>query len=153
VNLTQKPDTVIWPETFYVYVEKLGPFQETARQAWTEIRALVPKIAENNEIKTFMSLYKVESNKMTYRAGVSLKAAPKNLPAGVEFMKFAGGNYTCFISKGSYANLPQVSGEVFRIVAEKKLPRRPDYCIENYANNPDTTPEAELITEILIPTL
>ena len=36
---------------------------------------------------------------------------------------------------------------------EKKLPLRDDYFIENYVNDPRTTPEAELITEILVPTV
>jgi DNA gyrase inhibitor GyrI len=29
---------------------------------------------------------------------------------------------------------------------------RPDFAIEHYCKDPKTTPEAELITEILIPT-
>jgi hypothetical protein len=29
---------------------------------------------------------------------------------------------------------------------------RPGFAIENYVNDPQTTPEGELITEILIPT-
>ena len=26
-NLTQVPDIVTWPETHYVFIEKIGPFQ------------------------------------------------------------------------------------------------------------------------------
>jgi effector-binding domain-containing protein len=40
---------------------------------------------------------------------------------------------------------------VFEIVAEKKIQLRDDYCIENYANDPRTTPEDKLVTEILVP--
>ena len=29
LNLTTKPETVTWPETHYVYIEKIGPFQNT----------------------------------------------------------------------------------------------------------------------------
>jgi effector-binding domain-containing protein len=42
---------------------------------------------------------------------------------------------------------------VFEIVAEKKIQMRDDYCIENYTNDPRTTPEEQLVTEILIPTV
>ena len=31
-----------------------------------------------------------------------------------------------------YANLPEASGRVFEIVAEKKIQMRDDYCIEHY---------------------
>ena len=51
---------------------------------------------------------------------------------------------------GSYAQLPEASGRVFEIVAEKKIPVRDDYNIENYLNDPRTTPEDQLITEILM---
>jgi len=27
MNLTEVPETVTWPETHYVFVEKIGPFQ------------------------------------------------------------------------------------------------------------------------------
>jgi hypothetical protein len=36
-------------------------------------------------------------------------------------------------------------------VSELKIQLRDDYSIENYANDPDKTPESELITEIMIP--
>jgi effector-binding domain-containing protein len=49
--------------------------------------------------------------------------------------------------------LPEASRRVFEIVSEKKIQLRDDYCIENYANDPRTTPPEQLITEILIPTI
>jgi DNA gyrase inhibitor GyrI len=39
-----------------------------------------------------------------------------------------------------------------QIISEMKLSLRDDYFIENYLNDPRTTPEAELITQILVPT-
>jgi effector-binding domain-containing protein len=54
---------------------------------------------------------------------------------------------------GPYADLPQASGRVFEIVSEKQIQLRDDFCIENYKNDPRTTPEEQLITEILIPTI
>ena len=41
---------------------------------------------------------------------------------------------------------------MFQIIGERKIPLRDDYCIENYANDPRTTPEDQLISEILVPT-
>ena len=150
MKLTQEPEIVSWPETHYVFIEKVGPFQNTAPEAWQELHPSVPGISEHNKITGYMSLYKVGPK--VYRAGVSLAAEPKNLPKHLAYEKFRAGKYSRFVLTGSYAQLPEASGRVFEIVAEKKIQMRDDYCIENYANDPRTTPEEQLTTEILIPT-
>lgn len=98
-----------------------------------------------------MSLYKLTPK--IYRAGVSVAAEPKNLPDEMKYEKFHGGKYSRFILTGSYSNLPEASRRVFEIVAEKKIQVRDNYCIEHYVNDPRTMPEAEWITEILVPTI
>jgi DNA gyrase inhibitor GyrI len=150
MKLTEEPSIVSWPETHYVFVEKIGPFQDTAQQAWQDLHQVVPGILEHNKITGYMSLYKVEPK--IYRAGVSLAAEPKNLPASLKYEKFKGGKYSRFVLTGSYSNLPEACGRVFEI-AQEKIQMRDDYCIENYTNDPRTTPEDELVTEILIPTV
>jgi hypothetical protein len=67
MNLTEEPEIVTWPETHYAFVEKIGPFQTTAGQAWQGVRALVPAISVHNQITGGMSLYKVGPK--IYRAG------------------------------------------------------------------------------------
>ena len=151
MKLTQQPETVTWPETHYVFIEKVGPFQNTAPQAWQELHPAVAKISEHNKITGYMSLYKVGPK--IYRAGVSVAAEPKNLPENFRYEKFKGGKYSKFVLTGPYANLPEASGRVFEIVSEKKISVRDDFNIENYANDPRTTPEDQLITEILVPTV
>ena len=39
------------------------------------------------------------------------------------------------------------------IIQQTKLPLRDDYFIENYVNDPRTTPEDQLTTEILVPAI
>jgi len=151
MKLTQEPEIVSWPATHYVFIEKVGPFQNIAPQAWQELHPLVPGISKHNKITGYMSLYKVGPK--VYRAGVSLAAEPKDLPKNLTYEKFKGGKYSRFVLTGSYAQLPEASGRVFEIVGEKKIQMRDDCCIENYANDPRTTPEDQLITEILIPTV
>ncbi|MGA7623594.1 MAG: GyrI-like domain-containing protein [Candidatus Acidiferrales bacterium] len=150
MNLTQTPEIVNWPETHYVYLEKIGPFQNTAPQAWQELQTFWGKISEHNKITGFMSLYKVEPK--IYRAGVSLDVAAKDLPAPLAYTRFKGGKYSRFVLTGAYSQLPEASGRVFQTVAARKIPVRDDFCIENYLNDPRTTPEPQLITQILIPT-
>jgi DNA gyrase inhibitor GyrI len=151
LKLTQEPEIVNWPETHYVFVEKIGPFQETAPQAWNEVHPLIPAVSQHNQVTGYMSLYKAGPE--VYRAGVSVATEPKNLPANLRYEKFKGGKYSRFVLTGSYANLPEASGRVFEIVAEKKIQMRDDFCIENYLNDPRVTPEDQLSTQILVPTV
>jgi DNA gyrase inhibitor GyrI len=151
MKLTKKPSRVAWPAIHYVFIEKIGPFQETAPAAWNKLHEMVPAISEKNKITGYTSLYKFKP-KMTYRAGVSVAAKPKSLPKGMKYEKFKGGKYARFVLTGPYSDLPEACGYVFnRYVHEKKIKLRDDWCIENYMNDPRITPEGKLITQILIP--
>jgi predicted transcriptional regulator YdeE len=149
IQLTQEPDTVNWPETHYVFVEKTGPFMQNAPQAWQEAHKLIPAIAEHNTITGYMSLYKM--GPQIYRAGVSLAAPPVKLPEGLSYEKFSGGKYSRFVLTGPYSNLGPATGMAQKLVAEKRIPLREDWNIENYVNDPRVTPEDQLISEILFP--
>jgi AraC family transcriptional regulator len=151
MNLTPQPEITTWPETHYVFIEKVGPFQDTAPEAWKQLHQLVPGISEHRKITGYMSLYKVGPK--IYRASVSLSAEPRGLPADLIYEKFTGGTYSRFVLTGPYSQLPEASRRIFEIISEKKFQIRDDHCIENYVNDPRTTPEEQLVTEILIPTM
>ena len=151
MKLSEKPDIVQWPVTHYIFVEKVGPFQETARQAWEVLYQQISELGKKNTISGRMSLYKVNPQ-MIYRAGVVVDTKPETLPSGLQYEKFEGGKYSRFILTGSYSQLGAATGKVFEIVKETNLPMREGFMIENYVNSPDTTPEENLQTEILIPT-
>jgi DNA gyrase inhibitor GyrI len=150
MQLTEKPVVVTWPATHYVFIEKIGPFKNTAQQAWQELHRLLPQVPKEDQIQKYFALYKVPQQ--IYRAGVSLAAPPKNLPSGLSYELFDGGKYSKFVLTGSWSNLPQASGQVFEMVSQQEIPVRDDFNIEHYLNKPDSTPEDQLITEILIPT-
>jgi predicted transcriptional regulator YdeE len=150
MKLTETPEIVAWPETDYVFVEKVGPFQFTAQQAWQSAHTFVEALAKHNKITGYMSLYRVGPK--VYRAGFALEEPPVELPDGLQHLRFSGGKYSRFVLTGPYTQLPEASGRVFEIVAEKGIKQRDDYCIEYYVNDPRITPEENLITEILIPT-
>jgi DNA gyrase inhibitor GyrI len=149
MNLTQEPEIVNWPETHYVFVEKIGPFMTNAPQAWQDVHQFAAAISAHNQITGAFSLYKMGPK--IYRAGFSLSAPPVQLPEGLQYEKFVGGKYSRFVLTGPYSGLPEASGRVWAMVSEKKIELRDDYAIENYLNDPKTTPEEQLITEILVP--
>lgn len=151
IQFTQEPDTVNWPETHYVFIEETGPFITSAPEAWTAMHKLVPAIKEHNAVTGYMSLYKM--GPQLYRAGVSVAAPPANLPEGVNYQKFAGGKYSRFVLTGPYSNLGPATGMAVKLAADKHIPLRDDYNIEHYVNDPRVTPEDQLVTEILFPTV
>ncbi|WP_413612737.1 GyrI-like domain-containing protein [Bdellovibrio sp. HCB-110] len=151
MKLTEKAEIVNWPATHYVCVEKIGPFMETAQKAWEALHKGVAEISKSSKITGYMSLYKIEPQ-MIYCAGVVVDTKPKTLPEGFKYIKFEGGKYSRFTLTGSYANLPQACGMAFENFNKSGAQKRDDYYIENYVNDPRTTPEDQLITEILIPT-
>ncbi len=150
MKLTETPEVVNFPETHYVFIEKIGPFMSTAPEAWNTAHPLVPAIAEHNKITGYMSFYK--RGPKIYRAGFALEAPPQSLPEAFDYVKFNGGKYSRFVLTGPYSDLPSASGRVFEILAEQGIEMREDFCIEHYVTDPGKTPEDQTITEILIPT-
>ena len=149
MNLTENPEIVNWPETHYVFVEKIGPFMENAGAAWQQAHTFVPALAERNKITGYTSLYKMGPK--IYRARFALAAAPQQLPEGLKYEKFAGGKYSRFVLTGPYTELPQASGRAWEIAGEK-IQVRDEFAVENYVSDPRVTPADQSVTEILIPT-
>lgn len=135
----------------YIFIEKIGPFQKTAPAAWQEFHRQMPAIMKSVQIAGVMALYRV-GDEMIYRAGAALASKLTQLPDGFRYEKISGGPYNSFMLTGSYSQLPEACGRVFEIIETKKLPCRSAFNIESYLNDPATTPENELRTEILIST-
>jgi DNA gyrase inhibitor GyrI len=151
MNLTETPDIIHFPLSQYVFVEKLGSFMETAQKAWQTLHQNLAEIKKQSPVHRFMSLYKIQPE-MIYRAGVVTASKLPHLPEGFHQISFEGGKYSRFILTGSYANLPQACGQVMEIAKKTNILVRDGFYIENYINDPSTTPEDQLLTEILIPT-
>ena len=150
MNLTEKPELVNWPSHHYVFIEKKGPFDQTAQGAWMELHEHMEFIKKQVKTLGFLSLYRLEPE-MIYRAGVRVDQKPEKLPPGYQWVQFKGGKYHKFVLTGSYENLPEACGRVFEIADELNFEFRDDFFIESYLNDPKTTLEDELVTEILLP--
>lgn len=149
VHLREQADPIHWPETHYLFVEATGPFAQTAPRAWQEAHQRQATIAAQAQVKGAMSLYRIAEQ--IYRAGFILGAEPGEVPEGCRYELFPGGRYLRFTLTGPYAQLPEASQRVQQILRERPIDVRDGFYIEHYRNDPRTTPEAELITEILVP--
>lgn len=148
-ELNENFDEVNWPKSYYVFVERVGEFTQTAPEAWKNLHQCLSQI--QSPIVNYTALYKFRPQKI-YRAGVFVGAKPTDLPPGVTFEEFNGGKYSRFILRGPYTKLPEACARVMKI-AEVQLQLRDGFFIENYVNDPSKTPEANLLTEILVPTV
>lgn len=151
--LNEEPTKITWPATHFVHVRKVGPFAETAPAAWQDLHRALPTVIDTmGHPHAFFSLYQVYPENI-YMAGVGVGAeAAPTAPAGLEYLHFEGGKYLQFTLTGPYDQLPTACGRVFALVKERGIAVDEDRLyIEHYANNPQSVPPEELITNICIP--
>lgn len=151
MNLTATPDVVSFSPKLIVYVEKVGPFMKTARAAWEEVLAQMPNVENQVQVLGTMAIFQMKPE-LIYRAAIVVDAKPETLPAGTQFMEFAGGKYSKFTLRGSYMQLPSAWGSTMANVEKLKIQTADHFYVENYANSPKVTAEEDLITELMIPT-
>lgn len=152
MKMTEVPVEVEWKMQHYVFIESVGPFEQTAQKAWEKLHPLLPELAVSRKLLAFTSLFRVEPE-MIYRAGVFVDKPPQSLPKELKYEMLEGGKYTKYILTGAYANLPDAWGKVFGSLSGSGISVRDDFFIENYANDPKVTPEEKLVTELMIPSI
>ena len=155
MNLTTEFESVTRPETHYAFLEKRGPFAEVAPPLWNELVPLLARI-DPGQIREYLGVSGIDRSRpgedaMIYQAGVALADKPKKLPAGLEQKSIKAGKYARFVLTGRYADIWMAFDRIFKTLAERRVTLRPEFCIENYLNDPRLTPEDQLKTELLVP--
>jgi AraC family transcriptional regulator len=155
VNLTPEFETITRGTTHYLFLERRGPFAEVAPPLWGQLQPIVRRI-EATKIREYLGLSGIDKSKpgedaMIYQAGVALVDKPDALPAGTEYRAIKTGHYARFLLTGPYSQIWPAFDSIFKTLASKQIALRPEFCIENYLNDPQTTPEDALKTELLVP--
>jgi AraC family transcriptional regulator len=155
VNMSSEFETVTRPLTHYVFLEKRGPFAEIAPPLWSEFLPLLQRFPQQ-QIREYLGVSGIDKSRpgedaMIYQAGASLADTPGDLPPGMQQRSIKSGKYARFLLTGSYAQIWPAFDHIFKTLGEAKVELRPEFCIENYLNNPLTTPEPQLRTELLVP--
>lgn len=156
MNLTSKPDFITRDVSHFIYVRKNGPFAEVAIPAWMDLFPLLEGKFAHPQIQEFlglsiMDLKSKDESSMTYDAGVVLDHEPKSVPKGLTYQKIPAGRYARFTLKGAYHQVWPAFEKIFQTLGDSKIKLRTGACIENYLNDPNTTPEQDLLTELLVP--
>jgi AraC family transcriptional regulator len=158
MNFTPNFEIITRPTTHYVFLERRGPFSEVAPPTWSEFFPLLNGQIDDRAIVEHLGLSGMDhkakgEDAMIYEAGVALQTAPAKQLKGLQYRRIDGGKYARFMLTGPYAQIWAAFDQIFKTLAEKKMQMRPEFCIENYLNDPKETPEGELKTELLIPTV
>jgi predicted transcriptional regulator YdeE len=149
IQLTQEPETIDFPATHYVFVERVGNIPANAPGAWQTVQKFAPALMAHSQIRGAAAFYK--PTKGIYRAGFMLAAPPADLPEGLSYEKVSEGKYVRFTLTGPFSQLPEANTRAFGIVAEKKIALRDDFNVEHYLTDPSSTPADENITALLFP--
>lgn len=155
MNLSPSFETVNQPATHFIYVEKNGPFAEIAPSAWENLFPRVARV-EPDLVRGYWGLSTIDKSKtgeeaMIYQAGLALARLPEDVPDGLNAKTIPGGKFARFLLTGPYPHVWPAFDRIFRTLAENRVQLRPEFCIENYLNDPKKTLEADLLTELLVP--
>lgn len=155
MNLTPNFETVTRPLTHYVFLEKRGPFAEVAPPLWNDLMPFLARL-DQQQIREYLGVSGIDKSRpgeeaMIYQAGVSYAEKPENLPHGLQHRAIKAGKYARFLLTGPYSQIWPAFDQIFKTLADRKAELRPEFCIENYLNDPRFTPEEKLQTELLIP--
>src|SRR5262249_37110081 len=155
MNLSAKFETIARPLTHFVFLETQGPFPEVAPPLWEKLLPFVGRL-EPQPIREYLGCSGIDKTKvgeetMIYQAGGGLASEPRKLPDGFRHRAVKGGNYARFLLTGPYSQIWMAFDRIFKSLAEENVELRPEFCIENYLNDPRVTPEDQLQTELLVP--
>lgn len=158
MNLTSKYEIVSRQPALYVFLERRGSPSEIAPGTWDALFPLAYSQVDPQTFVEFLGLSGMDRSRpgedsMIYQAGMTLSAAPSASIKGLQHKKIEGGKYARFLLTGPYSHIWPAFDHVFKQLADEKIKLREDFCIENYLNDPKETPEDQLLTEILVPTL
>jgi AraC family transcriptional regulator len=156
--LTSQFDVVARPAAHFIFLEKRGPFAETAPSAWGALFPTMGEQVDHKNIKEVLGLGRIERTQtgeeaMIYQAGVTVGSAPETPLRGLQYKKIESGKYARFLLKGPYSQIGAAFSKIFQTLAEQRVALREDFCIEKYLNDPRVTAEDQLLTELLIPTV
>ncbi len=156
LNLSEKPEIVQRKKTnVFTLTEVGGAFPEIAPVAWQKFFQIMAPANQDVSQSEFLGVSYIESIKETakhiYKVALS---HPDNKEMAFNNLKkeiLPEGKYLKFILTGSYQGVWPAFDRIFKYISENGLELAEGPCLENYINDPNVTPEKDLLTELLVP--
>lgn len=154
LEMNDQPELVERQACHAISVVGEGPFAETAPGVWDQLFARVDFASHVTEQTEFLGLSRVEARdgqppRNVYHAAFTTTDAIEL--DGCVAVTVPGGRYLQWTLKGAYKNIWPAFHRVLRLAHESEHELRDEPCLEIYLNNPAETPEAELLTALLVP--
>jgi AraC family transcriptional regulator len=144
------------PSMKVAFARHIGPYQNCCR-AWEKLCGdpeVQKRIGPNTLILgiSYDDPDVTDADKLRYDAAVTVADDAFTPGPGIGFQTIAGGRYAVIRHVGSYSGLAEVYRQIFgEWLPDSGQGLRDAPPLEIYRNCPDSTPEAELITDICIP--
>lgn len=156
LNLTEKPEIISRPETvIYTLREEGGHFPEIAPIAWQKFLGILGQEKQDVSQSEFLGISYIEETNLNeqhiYKVALS---APPNKNLSFKSLRkevLPAAKYLKFTLKGSYQGVWPSFDRIYKFINESEFELANGPCLENYINDPNTTPEKDLLTELLVP--
>jgi AraC-like DNA-binding protein/DNA gyrase inhibitor GyrI len=132
-----------------------GEFSDIAPIAWQNFLAAIETRMSELEECEFLgvgSMDKSDTKQVcSYSAAISIPENSKLTILGLRKEEIPASKYAKFILEGSHQNVWFAFEKAFKVIVNGSFELEQAPCLENYLNDPSTTKDEELRTEILIP--
>jgi AraC family transcriptional regulator len=152
IEMEMKPEVIKRSETtIYSFSADDTTFKDAAQVAWQEFLKIIPTVKEDLSQSEFLGVGEMSGDTCSYRAAISIPTNPNAEVANLIKEDIPASKYAKFLLKGSYDGIWYAFDKAFKFINESEFEISSAPCLELYLNDPNTTPENELLTEILIP--
>ncbi|WP_127718262.1 GyrI-like domain-containing protein [Halobacteriovorax sp. HLS] len=132
-----------------------GEFKDIAPLAWENFLKVLGTIKEDLSQSEFLGVGTMDKSDTkqvcNYKAALSVPTDSKISIPDLEKEEIPASKYAKFLLEGTYDNVWIAFEKAFEVITEGAYELADAPCLENYLNDPNVTPENELLTEILIP--
>ncbi len=160
LNFSEKPEVVLRKETVaFIQTKVGGEFKEIAPAVWSDFTTTLGRAREEGQDLSKSEYFGISSVEQkddgevinTYSAAISSPVGSGVSIDSLEKVVLPELKYAKFLLTGSYDGLWLAFEKAFNSLNEGGYELAEGPCLENYLNDPTITPEAELLTEVLIP--
>ncbi len=156
LNFELEPEIVQRDSKKILFVEDEGLFEEIAPLVWQKFLSKITQSPYMEKATEFLGISYVEASdlgtsKYTYRAAIAIPELFDGVELSLASADLAGGRYAKFTLKGPYTGVWPAFKKAFAWLNEHDYELADGPCLENYLNDPNITPEDDLLTEIIIP--
>ncbi|EQC47529.1 DNA-binding helix-turn-helix protein [Bacteriovorax sp. Seq25_V] len=152
VQMELKPEIITRSETvIYGHKAQNDSIKDAAQIAWQEFLQIITTVKEDLSQSEFLGVGDMVNEECSYSAAISLPSNENAVIPGLEREIIPASKYAKFLLKGPYEGIWYAFDQAFKFINEGDFEIGDAPSLEVYLNDPSITPEAELLTEILIP--